>query len=199
VSAAYDSSWWVRVARSFSGVQLDDAERALLPFIGVAEACLLRPRLMHPAVVAQVERLPWRDHPSASADAAFEALVAAVPASAPEGDVPFGLTLSMIDNAQLASSFARRWCNHLGRAHCDETPRSTIAFAVSAYAVAACEGLLYIQCERSAGDVLAWVQAAARHVEDEHAEHRAFDVVVVLRAARLLEPILLRARDPFPR
>jgi hypothetical protein len=186
------SSWWGEVAWGFCGEQLDELERDVLPLVGVDLAPLFRPRLAdrHTAVVARVHRLGW-DDPTTVADTAFDILAAAVPASDDDGDVPFAIALSRIDAASLASSFAHRWWHRMAVAHIDDTPRSGVAFTVSAYAVAACEGLLYVQGERTEHDVLAWLQTAARHVEIEH--RGGIDLVLVLRAARLLQPVLERA------
>jgi len=186
------SSWWGEVAWGFCGEQLDELERDVLPLVGVDLAPLLRPELAdrHAAVVAWVHRLGWSD-PEAAADTAFKMLAAAVPASDDDGDVPFAMTLAWIDSPSLASSFAHRWWHRMAVAHIDDTPRSGVAFTVSAYAVAACEGLLYVQGERTEHDVLAWLQTAARHVEIQH--RGGIDLVLVLRAARLLQPVLERA------
>jgi hypothetical protein len=65
---------------------------------------------------------------------------------------------------------------------------------VSAYAVAACELVLCVRGEP--GDVIPWVQAAARHTEGQPP---GFDLIVILRAARLFAPILSRACSAPPR
>ena len=78
----------------------------------------------------------------------------------------------------------------MARAHIDDRERSATVFAVSAYAVAACEGLLETTGERSADDVIGWLNRADRHMHFES----GLDLVVVVRAARLLQPLLERAR-----
>lgn len=182
------SSWWSEVAWGFCGERLDEIERAVRPLIGEDVAYLLHPQIQarHLAVVAAVER---RD--PTEFDAAFDLLAAAVLASDDDGDVPFATTLARIESPSLASSFARRWWHRLAIAHCDDVPRSGVAFTVAAYAAAACEGVLLVQGERHERDVLLWLQTAARHVEVEHG--RGVDLVLVLRAARLLRPVLERA------
>jgi hypothetical protein len=185
------SSWWSEVARDFTGGRLDELERDVLPLIGEEVAPLLRPQLRarHLAVVVLLEALPSDD--PAAAEAAFGILVAGVSASDDDGDVPFTIGLQRIESASLASSFAHRWWHRLAIAHCDDTPRSGIAFTTAAYAVAACEGLAQVQSERSERDVLVWLNTAARHIEIEHGD--GVDLALVLRAARLLQPLLERA------
>jgi hypothetical protein len=185
------SSWWREVARGFCVEQLDELERIVVPLVDREVVPLLRPQLAgrHEAVVARVHRLDWND--PAAPGTAFDILAAIVPASDDDGDVPFTLTLARIERPDVASSFAHRWWHRLAVAHIDDTPRSGIAFTVAAYAVAACEGLLYVQGQRQELDVLVWLQKAARHIEVEHG--RGVDLVLVLRAARLLQPLLERA------
>ncbi len=98
-----------------------------------------------------------------------------------------------IASPEVASIFAHRWWRHLAIAHVDDNPRSGVAFTVAAYSVAACEGLLHVRGERGARDVMVWLQTAARHVEVEHGD--GVDLALeILRAARLLHPVLERAR-----
>jgi hypothetical protein len=78
----------------------------------------------------------------------------------------------------------------MARAHVDDRERSATVFAVGAYAVAACEGLLETTGERSADDVIGWLNRADRHMHFEN----GLDLVLVVRAARLLQPLLERAR-----
>jgi hypothetical protein len=139
--------------------------------------------------VARVHRFDWND--PAAPDTAFDILATVVPTSDDDGDVPFAMMLARIERPAVASSFARRWWHRLAIAHVDDTPRSGIAFTTAAYAVAACEGLLCAQDERSERDILLWLQTAARHIEVEHGG--GIDLVLVLRAARLLQPVLERA------
>lgn len=180
------------MAWGFCGDRLDELERVLVPLIGEDVAPLLRARLAarHALVAAEVDALAWND-PEAAADAAFDLLAAAVPASDDDGDVPFAMALARIQSPGLASSFARRWWHRLAIAHCDDVPRSGIAFTTAAYAVAACEGVLLVRGERHERDVIGWLHTAARHIEVEHG--RGVDLVLVLRAARLCQRLLERA------
>jgi hypothetical protein len=188
------SSWWSEVAWGFCGERLDELECAVRPLIGQDVAPLLHPQIQarHLAIVAEVERLACGD--PTELDAAFDLLAAAVPASDDDGDVPFAMTLARIESPSLASSFASRWWHRLAIAHCDDVPRSGIAFTVAAYAAAACEGVLLVHGERHERDVLVWLQTAARHIEVEHG--RGVDLVLVLRAARLLRRVIERACVP---
>jgi len=183
--------WWREVARGFCGEQLDELEHVLVPLVDREVVPLLRPQLAgrHEAVVARVHRLDWND--PAAPDTAFDILATVVPASDDDGDVPFAMMLARIERPAVASSFARRWWHRLAIAHVDDTPRSGVAFTTAAYAVAACEGLLCAQGERSERDILLWLQTAARHIEVEHGG--GVDLVLVLRAARLLQRVLERA------
>jgi hypothetical protein len=185
------SSWWSEVAWGFCGERLDELDRAVRPLIGEDVAPLLQPQVQarHLAVVAEVEALPWDD--PTTIDTAFNILAAAVPASDDDGDVPFAITLGLFESPSLASSFALRWWHRLAIAHVDDVPRSGIAFTVAAYAVAACEGLLCVLGERHERDVIVWLHTAARHIEVEPGG--GIDLVLVLRAARLLQPVLVRA------
>jgi hypothetical protein len=187
-------SWWSDIAWGFCGGRLDELEQAVLPLVDEEVAPLLRPQLAdrHAAVVARVHRLAW-DNPAA-ADTAFGLLTVAVPASDDDGDVPFAMTLATIEVPALASAFARRWWHRLAIAHCDDVPRSGVAFTTAAYAVAACEGVLLVHGQRHERDVLGWLYTAARHVEVEHGS--GVDLALLLRAVRLLQPLLERACAP---
>jgi hypothetical protein len=108
-----------------------------------------------------------------------------------QGDIPWCRALvRLVASPRLASAFAQAWWGHMARAHVGDEERSDTVFAVSAYAVAACEGLLSVRGERSAEDVIGWLLRADRHTHFEN----GLDLVLVVRAARLLQPLLERAR-----
>jgi hypothetical protein len=96
----------------------------------------------------------------------------------------------LVDSPRLASELAQRWWARMARAHVDDRERSATVFSVSAYAVGACVGLLEVAGERSADDVVGWLLRADRHAHFEN----GLDLVLVVRAARLLQPLLERAR-----
>jgi hypothetical protein len=173
--------------------QLDDLERALLPLVGQNEARFFHPwlRHRHAAAVERVERLLWAADPAGAADSAHAILVATVDTADDHGDIPWTRALvSLADSPRLASELAQRWWGRMARAHVDDRERSATVFAVSAYAVAACEGILQVRGERSAQDVISWLVSADRHTHFEN----GLDLVLVVRAARLLQPLLERAR-----
>ena len=187
------SSWWSRIACEFTPERLDGLERALLPLVGQDEARFLHPWLCHrhAATVLRVERLPWATDPARAVDSAYAILVGAVDADDEQGDIPWSRALvKLVDKPRLVSELAQRWWGRMARAHIDDRERSATVFAVSAYAVAACEGLLETMGERRADDVIGWLNRADRHMHFES----GLDLVVVVRAARLLQPLLERAR-----
>jgi hypothetical protein len=186
------------MARGFTLDRLDDLERVLVPLIGGDEARLLHPWLCHrhAAAVVHVERLSWQSDPARAADTAFAILVVAVAVTDDQGDIPWTRALvRLADNPELATELAQRWWGRMACAHVDDRERSAAVFAVSAYAVAASEGLLQLRGERSADDVIGWLLAADRHMHFEN----GLDLVVVIRAARLLQPLLERASAAPPR
>jgi hypothetical protein len=187
------SSWWSGIACGFTPERLDDLERALLPLVGQGEGRFFHPSLCHrhaPAVV-RVERLPWATDPERAAESAHAILVAVVDTADDQGDIPWCRALvRLADNPELATELAQRWWGRMARAHVGDRERSATVFAVSAYAVAACEGLLQVRGERSADDVISWLLRADRHMHFEN----GLDLVLVVRAARLLQPLLERAR-----
>jgi hypothetical protein len=186
------SSWWSRIAYGFTPERLDDLHSALLPLVGQDEARFLHPWLCHrhAAAVVRVERLPWVADPAGAATSAHAILVGAVDPTDDQGDIPWARALvRLADSPMLGSDLAQRWWGGMARAHVDDRERSATVFAVSAYAVAACEGLLEMAGERSAEDVLRWVLRADRHMHFEN----GLDLVLVVRAARLLQPLLERA------
>ena len=187
------SSWWSRVAYGFTPERLDDLERALFPLVGHDEARFFHPWLghRHAAAVLRVERLRWATDPAGAVDSAHAILVTAVDTADDQGDIPWSRALvRLADSPRLASELAQRWWGCMARAHVDDRERSATVFAVSAYAVAACEGLLETTGERSADDVIGWLLRADRHTHFEN----GLDLVLVVRAARLLQPLLERAR-----
>jgi hypothetical protein len=186
------SSWWSRIACEFTPERLDGLERALLPLVRQDEARFLHPWLCHrhAATVLRVERLPWATDPAGAAHSAHAILVAAVDADDDQGDIPWTRALvRLADSPRLASEFAQGWWGRMARAHVDDRERSATVFAVSAYAVGACVGLLEVAGERSANDVVGWLNRADRHMHFEN----GLDLVLVVRAARLLQPLLERA------
>jgi len=190
---ATESSWWSRIAHGFTPERLDDLERVLLPLVGRDEAALLHPWLCrrHAAAVLRVDRLPWEADPAGAANSAHEILVATVDSDDDQGDIPWTRALvGLVDSPRLASELAQRWWGRMARAHVDDRERSATVFAVSAYAVGACVGLLEVAGERSANDVVGWLKRADRHMHFEN----GLDLVLVVRAARLLQPLLERAR-----
>ena len=189
---------WSDVARAFTPERLDALERALVPLVGTDEARLLHPWLCHrhAAAVVRVERLPWQSEPARSAHLASAVLVVAVAVTDEQGDIPWSRALvQLVASPTLASAFAQTWWEHMARAHVCDDGRCDSVFAVSAYAVAASEGLLQLRGERSADDVIGWLLAADRHMHFEN----GLDLVVVIRAARLLQPLLERAGAAPPR
>ena len=187
------SSWWSRVAHGFTPERLDDIERALLPLVGQGEARFFHPWVCHrrAAVVVRVDHLPWVADPAGAANSAHAILVGAVDTTDDQGDIPWSRALvRLADRPTIASDLAQRWWGRMARAHVDDRERSATVFAVSAYAVAACEGLLETAGERSADDVIGWLNRADRHMQFEN----GLDLVLVVRAARLLQPLHERAR-----
>jgi hypothetical protein len=200
VPDVFDSTWWVRVAESFTPQRLDDIERVVIPLVG-PEAGVMRPQVRerHAELVARIEDLAWRTDPAGASDAASPLLIDAVPVTDREGDVPWSRALvRLADHPRIASKLARSWWGHWTGVHLDTLrPVALDVLAVAAYAMAVTDGLLLIEREARAYDVFVWAETASKLTEFER--RLGLDLVLVVRAARLFQPFLARARQARPR
>ena len=196
----FESSWWVAVASQFTLERLDEMERVLVPLVG-PEASVMRPQVpaRHAALVAQIEGLPWRTNPAGATDAACTVLVATIDVTDREGDVPWGRALvRLADHPRIASKLARAWWGHWAGVHLDTLrPVAMDVLAMAAYAMAVTDGLLLIDREARAYDVFVWAETAAKLTEFER--RVGLDLVLVVRAARLFQPLLKQTRRARPR
>lgn len=189
-------SLWSRVAADLTEERLSEMERAIvsLSIASDNEARLrrrLRPEIheRHAAVVGRVAELPWASDPTTAAGAALAMLVAAVDPGDVDGDAAWSraAVVKLVDVPEVGVRLSRDWFASVAGARYEERAVSGCVEATAAYAVAAFEAVL--GHER---DAILWgILASQRTALDEP---RSNSVASFTRAARLLQPLLERAR-----
>ena len=183
---------WRDLARDFTGDQLDELERTISPLMGEPETRLMRLRLSddHSRVIAQLDVLPWLSEPEAAADAALTTLIASVDPAADDADLPWALTaLRLLTTPKAGTQFARRWFISLHHARFEDRAVSVVLDAIAAYTVAGYEALLGPTREY---EEEIWLETAV--LVTEGWDRPGLSLAVLVRAARLLQPLMERAR-----
>ncbi len=165
---------------------LNEIERSLTPLLHDDEVDLLhpRPRDEHAPIINALDQLPWHEDPTSAADDAYDLLTQAIDPADDDGDVTWCRAIvSLVESPHIGSRLARRWFVGLHRARHEDRPVSIVVESTAAYAVAAHEKLIGREHE-----VTRWMQTAA--IMSDHDERGALGPVLLIRAGRLLGPLL---------
>ena len=168
---------------------LDDIEQCLGSILGSEELALLHPKLapQHEVVAILMEEFPWQEQPMIAAERAYTLLSNSVCPSDEHGDVPWCRALTRLHDSHAGRWLARSWFAIHHGARYEEGPVSAVVEAASAYSVA-----LFEMLNGNKYEVGPWLTYAAKLTMDEG--RLGLDLTVLVRALRLLRPVLERVR-----